>query len=1131
MSYQRWISKNLFWILGRDSLLFNVAGEPIKLPLNANDPENIRNLETKVPWQRLEELWAEGSLKPVDAATWSLSYEELFLLPEEYFTDLKIPFPSNLNLTVRSAGIPGREGFGLDIEIRHPDKGRLEQVVARIGPFYLLTEDEVVLVPKSVFDLLQLKKTGPAGDQISDHYEFLGRAQVLARKSGAHLEGILESDSYYFPDEVDLDLIEHDSDHIELVPSFKDKSIPQVTSNQLLSERLGTYHTVRGRGRQRKRFVFNPEMKETLKELGQTRNITGQDVPRFIENPEMFLPAQIDLSQFSARVKGIKTVVYNSRPYIHVQRTQGGWFTGIPGVRIEKIAEGGETPGGTEDETGQDREIDVDEYTNLVHQAQEQGDEYVKLNGNWIKINDVEAREFGGVLNKYDVEGQKELRFPANAILDIFENLQALEFDLPPQEQNNQPFDGTSLPEIDPPGSFTGILRPHQKLGYRWMAHLQHTETGGLLADDMGLGKTIQVLVHLARLHEENCLKPSLIICPKTLIDNWLKEIQNFFPSCPSVINLGSRRMSADILTQFDLVLASYDAVRRNQMEIGKVDWQTVVADEAQYIKNPTAQRTSALKAAKSKHRVALTGTPVENGMIEFWSIMDFVRPGLLGSWSSFRKEYEKPLAEAGDGEERDSIVKKLLDKLGFHYLRRMKEDELPDLPEKQVHEIKVQLSESQMSLYKEIAISGLRGGRGSALAAITQLLMICCHPDALSDSPLLTRYEQGISPKLDKVMGIIGEVQNAGEKVVIFTRFKKIQKILQFAVYETFGILPPVINGDVNDNRQQIIDIFSGSPGFNVLILSHDVGGVGLNITAANHVIHFTRPWNPAKESQATDRVHRIGQDRQVHVYLPITSHESFTTVEQRLAELVESKRSLAEDVLRPSREISVSADELIESLEDAAGIIPEEIAAGEDVIDVPRIEIEEEPEQVIHEAVPEAVSQGPLQIEPAEEIETGEELKQDILDIEEGEIGHSYESLFLPYIEKAAWMQLEDPYIRMNYQFRNFSQFCSIIKSKTEIREFILVTKVEDESAKQDAIQILDEHKEDFRVAGINFSYKFSPVIHARSIKIDTGWHIGLDRGLDIFQKPDTGYGISYAPQTELKCKQTRISYIRTG
>jgi len=432
---------------------------------------------------------------------------------------------------------------------------------------------------------------------------------------------------------------------------------------------------------------------------------------------------------------------------------------------------------------------------------------------------------------------------------------------------------------------------------------------GGLLADEMGLGKTIQVIAHFLKHKEMNNNDTHLVVAPKTLIPNWAREIKRFSKGVLTtyICNHSRCHFHPSYLNQFDVILTSYDTLRNHQTKLGIMDWCMVVCDEAQYVKNPTTQRTCAVKALKSKHRAALTGTPVENGLIEFWCIMDFVQPGLLGSWADFRRTYERPIVLAENEDKRTKTIDHLLDKLKGYYLRRVKAETL-NLPEITRKIIDAPLSKKQFHFYQSIAKQAKASGRGAMLAGIGKLLRICAAPESEGFS-----VRQKDCPKMNLTIDIIKMIQQQNEKVIIFTDFKKIQRALQDRIRQELNLFPDIINGEIVSNRQRIIDIFSEKAGFNVIILGHQVAGVGLNIVSANHVIHYTRPWNPAKENQATDRTHRIGQKKPVTVYYPIVKDTRFKTVEARLDELIQSKSALAKDVLRPTNDMVIKKEELM--------------------------------------------------------------------------------------------------------------------------------------------------------------------------------------------------------------------------
>ncbi len=907
----------LFWEANDALLQFRCPpGTNIRMPLSNNEQGVLSRCSDTAAWSAMEEAWADGILRETGPGRWEMAADDVYSIDIEQRRSMGLPEPDPLNVHAATIGVPGHTGLGISVEVHHPHVGTLEGATKRNGPFYFTELYKPILVPRPVFELLELANAGPGGSSIEDHFTFLAKAQSLARKANARLDGYLDSEEYHFPDQAAISVEEHSPELIELKPRLNiPAGIPDVPASHLEHDHPPRVYSAADPQGRRHRIILGEQVRDQLRTIKKNSTVNGSKVPRFMENPQAFLPLGIDLEEFSKRVRGFKTVVYNSRPYLHIRPSEGGWFEGIPGIRLENSSGDSPEAQGSQPGCNPPAELSPETYRQLAEQARKSNDEYVRHGDGWIHIDHKAAESFLQTVDKLGGAEGGSFKIPARAVLDIYENLEALEFELPPVESLGLHRKLSEFPNPPLPSTFIGELLPHQLIGYRWLAHLEEKGAGGLLADEMGLGKTIQVIVHLARLLSEGRVCPSLIVCPKTLLENWSRELRRFLPSMEFTVFAGGG-ISALELEQRHLVLMSYDTLRVNQFEVGKVNWQFVACDEAQYAKNPTAQRTTAIKALKSNHRVALTGTPVENGMIEFWCIMDYVRPGLLGCWSDFRSGHERPLVEAGSEEERKLLVDELLNKLGAHYIRRMKHDILPDLPPKTDQHLEAGLSEDQLAIYRQIAFEGRTGGKGAALAAITKLLMLCAHPKALDHYAGPFEYQPGVCPKLDTTLQALREIRSLGQKALVFTRFLKVQQILQSAIRQEFGIWPDVLNGEITANRQQIVDIFSQRPGFNVLILSHDVGGIGLNITSANHVIHYTRPWNPAKENQGTDRSHRIGQKSNVTVYYPIVTDSRFETVEARLNRLLEGKQALARDVLRPTIEASVSAEDLMTCL-----------------------------------------------------------------------------------------------------------------------------------------------------------------------------------------------------------------------
>lgn len=913
-----------------EGIRFNLkVDQPPAFPLNKNTPEILSKLLPEGElWAALDNLWSEDLVTTEKSGSWLIPWSiyERFDSEEDQgiFDLLRIPSPKELPLETSTSSYVGDPAFRIRVEARHPEYGPLRDGdPPRFGPVFFLGADVIIPLTKiqqELFDTAEGRNV--QWNNLEDRMAYLAMTRAAAKNTRATLDGYLQNEEYEFASKASIDFREDSPDEITLIPHIKSMEAYGVKNGEdLLRGVPRRVLTKNDSTLKRKRLVLDKDLRQRMSRLPKDGKVTGTDVPRLVTNPEQILPEGFDLSLFSERVKGIQTKVYNSRPYIHVKRSHGGWFEGIPGIVLDDWSPAEDVNGGkydTEKGPNGSPEISPDTYRELQSRSRENEDEYVKHGDAWIRIDPDQGERLDQALGKYEKQTDGSYKIPAGSILEIYENLELLEF----VDPTSSTFDDLQLPgdlpEIDTPINFNGELFPFQLSGYRWLSRLSNHHIGGLLADEMGLGKTVQTIAHLLRIKETGEGGPHLIVMPKTLLENWRRELNEFSQGKLAVCIYGGdqRVMNPDYLKNFDVVLTTYDTLRREQAKLGTIDWNMVVCDEAQYAKNPTAQRTSAVKALKSKHRVALSGTPVENGLIEFWCIMDFVQPGLLGSWSDFRKKYERPIVE-GEEKKREETINTLLAEIKGFYLRRLKSDNLKDLPSKNFNFRTTSLSDHQFHIYQEIARTGKAGGKGAALGAIQRLLMLCAHPLAVQAPSSGGQDVNNTScPKLDETLTILSDVRNAEEKVIVFTDFKAIQRILQDAIRKKFGIWADIVNGEVSGNRQTIIDIFSEKEGFNVLILGHQVGGVGLNITAANHVIHYTRPWNPAKENQATDRVHRIGQTRPVTIYYPIVKDERFVTVEERLDELIRSKANLARDVLRPSSELKLKPENLLDCL-----------------------------------------------------------------------------------------------------------------------------------------------------------------------------------------------------------------------
>ncbi len=449
-------------------------------------------------------------------------------------------------------------------------------------------------------------------------------------------------------------------------------------------------------------------------------------------------------------------------------------------------------------------------------------------------------------------------------------------------------------------------LRGYQESGVRWLRLLTGLGLGACLADDMGLGKTIQVLALLLLLKKQKA-GPSLLVLPASLLANWKAEIERFAPSLkvrflhPSFGMLPSDPASADGLADTDAVLTTYGVAARHSW-LESVSWTLLVLDEAQAIKNPGARQTKAVKRLRAKARIALTGTPVENRLSDLWSLFDFLCPGLLGSLSrfvAFARELEKNQAE------RFLPIRNLVRP---YILRRMKTDKsvITDLPDKTVVQAWCGLTKEQAALYKSVvddlaeSLKTQEGiqRRGMVLAALLKLKQACNHPSHLRGDG---RWEPEASGKFARLREIGEEIASRQDRALVFTQFREMTEPLASFLATVFGRPGLVLHGQTRvSERQKLVEAFQADDGPPFFVLSLKAGGTGLNLTAASHVIHFDRWWNPAVENQATDRAFRIGQKRNVLVHTFICRG----TVEEKIDELIRQKTALARDLLEAGGE-----------------------------------------------------------------------------------------------------------------------------------------------------------------------------------------------------------------------------------
>jgi non-specific serine/threonine protein kinase len=461
------------------------------------------------------------------------------------------------------------------------------------------------------------------------------------------------------------------------------------------------------------------------------------------------------------------------------------------------------------------------------------------------------------------------------------------------------------LQSLPTPDGFAGELRPYQERGLGWLAFLGDLGLGACLADDMGLGKTAQLLALLVdeRARTPRSAGPTLVVCPMSLVGNWQREAARFAPDLSVYVHHGPDRLDGRAFTRqakkADLVLSTYGLAARDQQLLTTVPWRRLVLDEAQQIKNSAARTTQSVRAIPAERRIAMTGTPVENRLAELWSIMQFLNPGLLGSEKSFRERFAIPIERLGD----DEAAAQLRRITAPFVLRRLKTDRtiIADLPDKIEMKEFCTLTREQATLYQAVVddmldrIDNSEGmeRRGLVLATMMKLKQVCNHPaHFLADGSALP----GRSGKLTRLVEVLEEAVQEGDRALVFTQFTEMGDMLERYLRRHLARDVLWLHGGVSKKkRDAMVERFQGADGPPVFLLSLKAGGTGLNLTAATHVVHFDRWWNPAVENQATDRAFRIGQQRNVQVRKFICGG----TLEERIDVMIEAKRALAERIV----------------------------------------------------------------------------------------------------------------------------------------------------------------------------------------------------------------------------------------
>ncbi|MEC1154396.1 DEAD/DEAH box helicase [Cytobacillus horneckiae] len=570
-------------------------------------------------------------------------------------------------------------------------------------------------------------------------------------------------------------------------------------------------------------------------------------------------------------------------------------------------------------------DLSEEEFRTMVEEKRR----LVYIRGRWIKLDPHFVRQIQDLMKQAEKEGlhvrdliEQELLHEEEDSDDLlndkaFAKIQ-IEINRQWKQMVKQLRSIKDIPQEMVPTSFKGELRPYQQLGMSWLLFLRQFGFGAILADDMGLGKTVQLLSYILKVREQGEDGPALIICPTSVLGNWQKEIERFAPKLNVHLHYGTHRLKGQDLNKAvmnaDIVLTSYGLTHLDIESLEQVEWSSVSIDEAQNIKNAQTKQSRAVRKLKGKHHIALTGTPMENRLTELWSIFDFTNHGYLGSLGQFHKRFVLPIEKDND----KGKVQQLQAYIRPFLLRRTKKDEdvALNLPDKQEQKEYCPLTAEQASLYEQLVqdtfaqIEKLTGfeRKGLILQLLSRLKQLCNHP-ALYLKEFTGDVSIGRSTKLEKLDELVSAVHHQGESCLIFTQYIEMGKMIQKMLEEKYGFDVPFLNGSVpKSERDLMIERFQKQE-FPVFLLSLKAGGTGLNLTAANHVIHYDRWWNPAVENQATDRAYRIGQKRFVQVHKLICTG----TLEEKIDAMLDQKQTLNDQIIQSEGWLTeLSTDEL---------------------------------------------------------------------------------------------------------------------------------------------------------------------------------------------------------------------------
>lgn len=900
------------------------------------------------------DLIVNGSASLIDSKRIAISYEDISHLdsfeyetlgfPEKYPYDIFLDISGNgltdKNLKIRYSFQDFAHGNGSGQNLffdKHRTGGYLNNKLE-----FLLCSNQYLLIRE--IEKINATKFEDSTSILKE----VSKIQKLAIKAKVVLSKTLHDTLIVVPEKVKFEISKVGDDKYKISPIVEEEAVaiafknnfdkfPSVKSNYRITDNDKSVRVVLDK----EENEDTQSVKKQLEKLKRKSQFSGEEINEIYNNPTKFWDADfIDLDDFSKRV--LELGIYKPRFYPFISPYKSEW---IPGIVIDDKAEG------TRHVLIKNK-TELEELKELVNLSKRKGNNSVTFKQEKIDLSHIDS-----IIKNAEIqlnnpkrpittsENEEKKSDSETRVLIIKENAEENEYfeDVNIVENVNYKFE-----EINNLSSDIK-LKDHQREGVAWLQTLSvdpYSLPGVLLADDMGLGKTLQVLYFIEWFSQKYEKKPVLIVAPVSLLENWKNEYEKFFPkSSLDIITLwggdvknyiisDDKQQTIKNLSKPAIYFTTYETLRRQQIPLGLINWGILVLDEAQKVKTPGTLVTNAAKALKVDFKIAMTGTPVENSLMDLWCIVDFCSPGLLENAKHFSNKYQKPLEN--EDTDIDELSANLRERIGATLIRRMKFDVAKDLPsidyvkyEEEMPKIQYDAYLNELNSIKELKEQD---------ESVNPVLQGIFNLRSISDHPFLKHYQVenietekliNSSAKLIKVVSILTEIQNLKEKAIVFTESKSMQRLLRKIIRERFMLTPSIINGETPTSkskrdktkltRQQEIDKYQRREGFNVIIMSPIAAGFGLNITEANHVIHYTRHWNPAKEQQATDRAYRIGQTKPVKVYYPlsIAPENDFKTFDLILDELLKRKSHLASASLFPTERIEISKDDFIKSFD----------------------------------------------------------------------------------------------------------------------------------------------------------------------------------------------------------------------